>query len=46
MASAAYYQDNANDVSADVERLEQLEADTLAAHEQWEALEGIVNGEE
>ncbi len=46
MASAAYYQDNANDVSADVERLEQLEADTLAAYEQWEALEGIVNGEE
>jgi ABC transport system ATP-binding/permease protein len=39
MASSAYYQDPTNDVAADVKRLEQLEADTLAAYEQWEALE-------
>ena len=43
MASAAYYQDTTNDVAADVKRLEQLEAETLAAYEQWEALEKQTN---
>ena len=39
MASSTYYQDNNNDVAADIKRLEQLEADTLAAYEEWEILE-------
>ena len=43
MASAAYYQDTTNDVAADVKRLEQLEAETLAAYEQWGALEKQTN---
>ena len=46
MASPDYYQDNNNDAAGDVIRLEQLEADTMAAYEQWETLEKIVNGEE
>ena len=45
IASPGYYQDNNNDAAADVKRLEQLEADTMAAYEQWETLEEIVNGE-
>ena len=43
MASPAYYQDTTNDVAADVKQLEQLEADTLAAYEEWETLEERVN---
>ncbi len=43
MASPAYYQDTTNDVAADVKRLEQLEADTLAAYEEWETLEKRAN---
>ncbi|MGK0456710.1 MAG: ATP-binding cassette subfamily F protein uup [Lentimonas sp.] len=38
MASSTYYQDKTNDISADAKQLEQVEADTLAAYEQWEAL--------
>ena len=33
---ADYYKDTKNDVAADVKKLEQLEADTLAAYERWE----------
>ena len=40
MASAEYYQDKSNDLSGDAAKLEKLEADTLAAYEQLEALEG------
>lgn len=39
MALSTYYQDNKNDIAADIKQLEQLEADTLAAYAQWEALE-------
>ncbi len=38
MASAEYYQDKSSDLSGDAKRLEQLEADTLEAYEQWESL--------
>ena len=41
MASSDYYQNTNNDVAADAKRLEQLEADTLAAYEKWEALESL-----
>ena len=40
MASAEYYQDKSNDLSGDAAKLEKLEADTLDAYEQLEALEG------
>jgi ATP-binding cassette subfamily F protein uup len=40
MATAEYYQDKSNDLSGDAAKLEQLEADTLKAYEQLEALEG------
>lgn len=43
MASAAYYQDETNNISADAKHLEQLEADTLAAYKRWEALESFDN---
>ena len=36
MVLADYYKDTKNDVAADVKKLEQLEADTLAAYERWE----------
>ena len=39
MASAEYYQDKSNDLSGDAAKLEKLEADTLTAYEQLEALE-------
>jgi ATP-binding cassette subfamily F protein uup len=38
MASAEYYQAKDSDLSGDAKRLEQLEADTMAAYEQWEML--------
>lgn len=41
MSSAAYYQDSNSDLSGDAARLEQLEADTLEAYEQLEALDGL-----
>ena len=40
MASAEYYQDQTSDMAGDAKRLEQLEADTIAAYEQFEALTG------
>jgi len=40
MASAKYYQDQSSDMAGDAKRLEQLEADTIAAYEQFEALTG------
>ena len=41
MSSAAYYQDSNSDLSGDAARLEQLEADTLEAYEQLEAVDGL-----
>jgi ATP-binding cassette subfamily F protein uup len=38
MASAEYYQDPKSNLTEDAKRLEQLEAETLKAYEQWEAL--------
>jgi ATP-binding cassette subfamily F protein uup len=42
MASAEYYQNKSSDMAGDAKRLEQLEADTMAAYEQFEALTGEV----
>ena len=44
MATAEYYQDSANDPAKDAQTLEQLEADTLEAYEQWETIESLANG--
>jgi ATP-binding cassette subfamily F protein uup len=41
MSSAAYYQDKHSDPAGDAAKLEQLEADTLEAYEQLEALDGL-----
>ena len=41
MSQAAYYQDPHSDPAADAAKLEQLEADTLAAYEQLDALGGV-----
>ena len=41
MSTAAYYQDPSSDPAADAAKLEQLEADTLEAYEQLEALGGL-----
>ncbi|MDP4611897.1 MAG: ATP-binding cassette domain-containing protein [Opitutales bacterium] len=38
MASSEYYQDPNSKLTEDAARLEQLEAETLTAYEQWEAL--------
>ncbi len=43
MATSEYYQDPKSNLSADAKRLEQLEADTLAAYEQWEALSELTD---
>ena len=39
MATAEYYQDNANDPAADAAKLESLETETLEAYAKWEELE-------
>jgi ATP-binding cassette subfamily F protein uup len=41
MSSTAYYQDSNSDLSGDAAKLEQLEADTLEAYEQLEAVDGL-----
>ena len=38
MASKEYYQDQNSDMAGDAKHLEQLEADTMAAYEQFEVL--------
>ena len=41
MATADYYQNPSSNLAADAKRLEQLEAETLGAYEEWEALNAL-----